>query len=761
MMDVAAAPLVSVVIASFNSAAYLESAIASALRQDLAEIEVIVVDDGSSDNSIALARTLAECDPRVRVDVLPENRGPAGARNRGLELARGRWYAVLDSDDLWHPDRLKRLLDAAAADDADILADNLLLFADDQPGQVSGFFGAARAKQPTWLSLEDYLHETRILVSKSNLGYLKPVIRLDRLRAAGVRYDESLRIGEDDDLLLRLLKAGLRCRLYPEFGYFYRRHSSSISHRLTASTIQRIEAQEARFRAELEAPSAALLKALDGRRTAARNASAFVDLVDALKARQLGAAARIARRRPSATLLLRLPVAAALSRLVSRKPSPPTITKPSSATKVCLISRQRLVGSTNGSSAYLLDLVQALVDARLEVHLLQPSPVVLGRWPVLQLKPVMDIFASIQIRGVVRIGRWVIARDPKIYGAAARGLAAQVLARLKLPSAWLGGAKAPYAIAAPWAPEDMLFVARHAPETADRVVLDYAFQTFALPYVLRPDAPSAVVMHDLFHSRAATFGAGADSVAALDEAAERILLGRADVVIAIQAAEAQWVARALPETDVILAPIAAHPTAAPQPGEGKTLLFVGSNTAPNVLGLRWFFDEIWSTVLAAHPTATLKVAGNVARAFPTSPERVEFLGVVEDLNAAYAPAAIVISPLTAGSGLKIKLIEAIAQGKAVVATAITLQGVEEALKDAVIRADEPEAFATALIHLLDDTTARMELAARALAAARTHFSPTACYGEFVRWASSRERSVPARTAGGVLAKKVQAELLSS
>lgn len=736
-----AQPLVSVAIASYNSAAYLESAIASALGQSLREIEVIVVDDGSRDDSVARARAMARSDPRVRVEVLPQNRGPGGARNRAIEVARGRWYAVLDSDDLWHPDRLLQLTTAADADGADIVADNQLLFADDQPELASTFFGPARSKEPTWLSIEDYLGETRILVSRSNLGYLKPMIRLDRLRAAEVSYDESMRIGEDDDLFLRLLYAGLRCRLYPTLSYFYRRHSGSISHRLNPSAMERIAAQEARFRAGLSSPTPSLLRALDARRSAIRTADAFVSLIDALKARAAGKVLSVALRRPQALLLLRLPLFAALGRIAKRiapARAAPAVAPRVSGKTICLISRQRLVGATNGSSTYLLDLVQALVSAGFETHLLQPSPVVLGRWPVLKLKPAMEVFASIKMRGVIRMGRWMIARDPGIYFAAARGVLAMVLAKLKLPSAWVGARQAPYAIAAPWTAEDELFVARNAPAVADRILLDYAFQTAAVPYVLRPASPSAVVMHDLFHARGATFGGGKDSVAVLDEASERALLGRADAIIAIQQAEGDWVRRALPEVDVIVAPIAAHPVAAAQPGQAESLLFVGSNTAPNVIGLQWFFGEIWPAVHQACPQAKLKVAGSVARGFDSAPEGVEFLGVVDSLESLYADAGVVISPLTAGSGLKIKLIEAAAQGKAIVATSVTLQGVESTMTDAVAHADTPSAFAAAIIRLLSDDDARARLAERALEAAIAHFSPDACYGDLARWMANGE-----------------------
>ena len=98
-----------------------------------------------------------------------------------------------------------------------------------------------------------------------------------------------------------------------------------------------------------------------------------------------------------------------------------------------------------------------------------------------------------------------------------------------------------------------------------------------------------------------------------------------------------------------------------------------------------------------------------------------------------ARAGVVISPLIQGSGLKIKLIEALAQGKATVATGVTLQGVEEIASQAVAKADDPIPFANAVIGLMQAETERATLAAKALDTARVHFSGDACYRAYRNW----------------------------
>ena len=83
-------PRASVVVASYNCAATLEAAVRSALRQSLRELEVIVVDDASTDDSVAVARRVAAADPRVRVEALDANRGPGGGAQPRPRAGAGR-----------------------------------------------------------------------------------------------------------------------------------------------------------------------------------------------------------------------------------------------------------------------------------------------------------------------------------------------------------------------------------------------------------------------------------------------------------------------------------------------------------------------------------------------------------------------------------------------------------------------------------------------------------------------------------------------
>ncbi|MDJ0687662.1 MAG: glycosyltransferase family 2 protein [Xenococcaceae cyanobacterium MO_188.B32] len=119
---------VSVIIPAYNTEQYIHQAIASLLSQTLENIEIIVVDDCSTDNTVRVVRSFD--DPRLRLLLNPQNLGAGGARNRALRAARGKWVAVLDSDDWYAPERLSRLVEVAEQKNADFVADDLYLIED-------------------------------------------------------------------------------------------------------------------------------------------------------------------------------------------------------------------------------------------------------------------------------------------------------------------------------------------------------------------------------------------------------------------------------------------------------------------------------------------------------------------------------------------------------------------------------------------------------------------------------------------------------
>lgn len=412
-----------------------------------------------------------------------------------------------------------------------------------------------------------------------------------------------------------------------------------------------------------------------------------------------------------------------------------------SKSHVVFISRQRLIGKTNGSSAYLLDLAAAVKRAGMIPILIQPSSSLFGRIPVLHVKPEMNVFAQHKVRGALQIGRYLIAKSPSIWVAAAKGVVAKLANRTRLGLTFLQDQKAPYSIAVPWTHADMLYTNRHTPD-GSIVVADYIFQTKGFESVSEKYSATAIIMHDLFHKRAEMVkDAGLiDSVATVEKDEEIRMLSCADLVIAIQKAEADFVRKNIPNQNVMIVPMSFDVVENPKPGDGTDILFVGSNTEPNIAGLKWFFENCWPIVLRAFPDVTLAIAGSVYSGmmdFP-KPQRVKYLGIVDDLSPLYDKAGVVISPLTFGSGLKIKLIEALALGKAIVATSVTLQGVEKIANNAVLQADNADDFANAILSLVRNKSLRIEMGCSAIRVAKENFSANVAHRPFEEWVRSKK-----------------------
>ena len=137
--------MVSVVIPVFNTAPYLHECLDSVLSQTLTDFEVICVDDGSSDNSLAILREYEARDPRVKVVAFPENRGLCQARNVGMDTASGDYTYLLDSDDWLEPTYIEELYTHAVSTGQDIVINKKWLFEYEDPskrkeGEVSPFF---------------------------------------------------------------------------------------------------------------------------------------------------------------------------------------------------------------------------------------------------------------------------------------------------------------------------------------------------------------------------------------------------------------------------------------------------------------------------------------------------------------------------------------------------------------------------------------------------------------------------------------------
>ncbi|TQN59763.1 glycosyltransferase family 2 protein [Agrobacterium tumefaciens] len=313
MENLASPPDISFVIAAYNAADTIEAAIQSALDQQGVTLEVIVVDDRSADDTIALVEGIAIIDPRVRLLALAENVGPGGARNAGIEAATGRWIAVLDSDDVIRPERSACMMCRAEAANAAIAVDNLdVAYTDSRPMET--MFPEEFLEERPVLTLEDFISSNILFRATFNFGYMKPMFRRDFLNSEGLRFREDIRIGEDYILLASALAAGGLCVIEPKPGYVYNIREGSISRVLELHHV------EAMMRADREFLShyTLLPAAMDAQQARARSlqlAHNFLTLVENIKSRSVLGALKTTIRDPAVLGHLRMPIAVRLRRL--------------------------------------------------------------------------------------------------------------------------------------------------------------------------------------------------------------------------------------------------------------------------------------------------------------------------------------------------------------------------------------------------------------------------------------------------------------
>ena len=203
-------PDVSFIMAAFNTAPYVRAAVESALRQADVDVEVILVDDGSTDRTADIVAALAAQDPRITLMRRESQGGASVARNAAIELARGAWIAILDADDLVAPERSRRLLDLAAATSADIVADNFERFIGDDETPVSTMLDGRPGPYSFFVDAASFFLSNRMFDNRGHLGYIKPMFRTDFLHIKHIRYADDILIGEDQRICMACLLEGAR-----------------------------------------------------------------------------------------------------------------------------------------------------------------------------------------------------------------------------------------------------------------------------------------------------------------------------------------------------------------------------------------------------------------------------------------------------------------------------------------------------------------------------------------------------------------------
>ena len=257
-------PLVSVIMPAYRVAAYIREAIESVIAQSYSDWELIVVDDGSPDESGAIAASYAAGDKRIRV-ARQANSGLSSARNHGIRLARGEFIAILDSDDMWQPSFLAAQVAVLQHHpEVDIITGNAWNLGSGRDGTL-------------WHPCPDPRPHPNLLeiLRDEEAVFIMSVVRRRVFDAIG-GFDETLRSNEDYHFWLRAALAGFRFMRNDRPLAYYRRRPDSLSAsdiRMTRGilcvyekfrpgiatmpeALSILDAQVARFRCELLAAEA-------------------------------------------------------------------------------------------------------------------------------------------------------------------------------------------------------------------------------------------------------------------------------------------------------------------------------------------------------------------------------------------------------------------------------------------------------------------------------------------------------------------------
>jgi succinoglycan biosynthesis protein ExoO len=271
---------VSVIVPAYNVGDYISYTLDSVQRQTLREIEIIVVDDASSDATAEIVAAHSSADPRVILVRQPANAGVCEARNKAISLARGRWLAMVDADDWLDESRLATLVEHATAVDADWIADDQNIVTGPTDPSKRRLLTAERSDlQP--LNLIHLIERDPPEII--GYGTLKPLVRRTFVERHGIRFRRGHERYED---LLYHIDCGVssaRMFLLNQPLYFYRRRPGSLTEIDAIATLGGLLSQNAAASAAVSAAGAtSVLLALHHRETLIRRCLAYRLLLKSL-----------------------------------------------------------------------------------------------------------------------------------------------------------------------------------------------------------------------------------------------------------------------------------------------------------------------------------------------------------------------------------------------------------------------------------------------------------------------------------------------
>jgi len=265
----------------------------------------------------------------------------------------------------------------------------------------------------------------------------------------------------------------------------------------------------------------------------------------------------------------------------------------------------------------------------------------------------------------------------------------------------------------------------------DAVIIEYIHSSYFINYLNISDECKIILdMHDLISERTSEFKKFNynDTIFELDEANEYEILGLYDYVIAICRPDHLAVSRVIGRNKSLLCP---HPCVVKPHNIRETvstIAFVASSYLPNQDGLSHFLELCWPEISNRYELKLI-IAGSVCSTLKDHPlpSNISLLGFVPDLEIIYGQTDIIINPVRFGAGIKIKNIEALANGIPLVTTSHGARGLEKGVSKAFLIGDDPRAFSEAIIELIDSFERRKDMGKEAVNYISQDFSADQCF----------------------------------
>lgn len=381
--------------------------------------------------------------------------------------------------------------------------------------------------------------------------------------------------------------------------------------------------------------------------------------------------------------------------------------------RVCVVSDLNPYVHAGGNTTYLDALVRALAALGAELHLRAARGILPSQLRVAAAcdPAFLSPYRSARLRGTRRLGGFHYATHPRHLVGKLRRLA----------TGWRGDPPETGWLA-PLAPDDAAWLVAELRDLAPDLVVAHYFNAASIFPSLGPGPRKAILMHDVIAARVESRRAAGQSPDTHPgaPAAEASAFAAADLCLAIKPSEAAHVAAVAPGTaSAVFAPAVDIPAGPLDGARPPMAVFLGSRNNANDDAVRWLLAEIWPLVHARRPDARLRILGRAGEAWGGAvPPGVELAGFRPDLATDLAAAALAIAPMRFGSGVKIKVVEALAAGLPVVATPTGADGIEGAPPAALRVAETAPALAEAVLAALaEPEPAAARHAARAFATA--------------------------------------------